>query len=231
MVGVKCSDSWFWKSLRPWFVGTFCFLVSGCHSTSYVNNQSYVESGQSVGRKVSFFIDDRLYQEPMDCITILSTRDSVNQEFLAPLSQMTENALGRNLYDKIGRVINAQEGRRLARERAYDLENILDRSLFAQDLGCKLFARAKFLKSGATFVGVWSQREIGLEVSIFTDEALPFWTASHIARRSDGGVPLSLLSAPVSIFRAAAFQRDSDNVPSMIDDVMRRIFVTLPDLT
>ena len=35
---------------------------------------------------------------------------------------------------------------------------------------------------------------------------------------------------PVAAYEAANLQQDDDMLPSMIDDVMRRIFVTLPDL-
>ena len=52
--------------------------------------------------------------------------------------------------------------------------------------------------------------------------------AAHTAQRSDGGVPLSLIGAPVSAFRAARFNQDSDVLPSMVDDALRRIFASLP---
>jgi hypothetical protein len=39
---------------------------------------------------------------------------------------------------------------------------------------------------------------------------------------------LSLIGAPVSAFRATRFNQDSDILPSMIDDVLRRMFASLP---
>ena len=42
------------------------------------------------------------------------------------------------------------------------------------------------------------------------------------------GLGAMFIGAPVSAFRAARYNQDSDILPSMIDDVLRRMFASLP---
>ena len=55
------------------------------------------------------------------------------------------------------------------------------------------------------------------------------WKARHQGIRSDGGLPLSPVSAAVSSFEATRFHLDDDITASLTDDVVRRLIATLPD--
>ena len=54
------------------------------------------------------------------------------------------------------------------------------------------------------------------------------WQARHTASRGDGGLPLSPIGLVLDTFRAGRFMGDRDMLASMIHDVVRRLFITLP---
>ena len=56
------------------------------------------------------------------------------------------------------------------------------------------------------------------------------WQAAHSASRSDGTAPISPASIPVGLFSAGRFIGDRDMFPSMVDDTVRRLLISLPDL-
>ena len=56
------------------------------------------------------------------------------------------------------------------------------------------------------------------------------WKARHVANRSDGGVPFSLIGIAVAGLKATRLQADHDVPDSLIDDAIRRMMVTLPDV-
>ena len=64
---------------------------------------------------------------------------------------------------------------------------------------------------------------------IRSSDDVTLWKARHTASRSDGGLPLSPFSAPLSAFQAASLAGDDDVTPSMVEDVVRRLFATLPN--
>ena len=61
------------------------------------------------------------------------------------------------------------------------------------------------------------------------DDAV-LWKARHVANRSDGGLPFSIIGVAVAGFEAARFRADEDVPDSLIDDAVRRMMVTLPDV-
>ncbi|MBT5839744.1 MAG: hypothetical protein HOH80_12165, partial [Rhodospirillaceae bacterium] len=60
-------------------------------------------------------------------------------------------------------------------------------------------------------------------------DGFQIWYARHKARRGDGGLPLSPLGLGGAAISAGWVQGDGDRLPSMIDDAMRRIAMTIPD--
>ena len=65
---------------------------------------------------------------------------------------------------------------------------------------------------------------------MFREPDRTLWKASHVARRSDGSLPLTPISAPIAIYEAGRFSNDQDILPSMIDDTLRRLVISLPDI-
>lgn len=97
--------------------------------------------------------------------------------------------------------------------------------------GCAYLLTAKLVRDDQFYTLFWSRRRLGLEVRLAdlgTDQTL--WTARHVDARSEASLPLDPLGLMVGVFRAQDFADDQDIVPSMIDDVVRRILATFPVL-
>jgi hypothetical protein len=140
-------------------------------------------------------------------------------------------ALARRLSALVARVIHPAERRRLERALAVDLAHPADARHFAAATQCPAFLRWRIVGAGRDNVLVWSQKHIRLcaEIIRASDGAL-LWRAQAKASRNSGDVPLSVLSLPLAVLRAAAFQTDEDAVASMLDDLARRLLASLPDL-
>jgi hypothetical protein len=201
-----------------------CALVSACTATTYAPYGEPAADG-NLERRVSYDLSDAYFDDPPDCVTVLGP----SQAIPADLSEVVEAALVRHLSTKIPRVLGRAQRRRVTRDLALLLHDPGDRAEYARQTSCRTFAEWALVEATSTFALVWSQQRLGLEVRLVHagDEA-PLWRAAHTASRSDGGVPLSFIGAPVSAFRAARFNQDSDILPSMIDDVLRRMFASLP---
>jgi hypothetical protein len=140
-------------------------------------------------------------------------------------------ALARYLGARLPRVIGPLERKRLERGRGIDLDGKSGRQRFAKATGCEAYLLWRVLIAEDSYFLVWSQRRLRIEAALYRlgDDRL-FWQAVHTGRRSDGTLPLSPLSLPFAVFEATNFKADDDVLPSMIDDVVRRLIVTLPDL-
>ena len=119
---------------------------------------------------------------------------------------------------------------RAVRNLALDLNHSGDRKRFAELKKCDAFLRWRMVVSSNDYFLVWSRRDFGLDVEMFRETGQTLWKASHVARRSDGNLPLSFLSAPIAMYEAGRFNADQDILSSMIDDTLRRLVASLPDI-
>ncbi|MDD9915474.1 MAG: hypothetical protein OXT01_12530, partial [Rhodospirillaceae bacterium] len=79
------------------------------------------------------------------------------------------------------------------------------------------------------FALIWSLQKLDIEIGMLREHRL-LWKGRHEAGRSDGGLPLSPLSAPIAVARASRLHGDSDAMVSLVDDTVRRIVASLPDV-
>jgi hypothetical protein len=178
-------------------------------------------------RRVFYRVARAFYRDPPECVVVLPAPDNRARPAAA---LRIERAVARHLRDKVPRVIGPLGRDRAVRRLALDLNHAGDRRRFAQIERCDVFVRWRAIGSSNENFLVWSHRDFGLDVEMFRAPDRTLWKASHVARRSDGGVPLSPLSAPIAIFEAARFSNDKDILPSMIDDTLRRLVASLPDV-
>ncbi len=183
--------------------------------------------GQADGQRVFYRVDRAFYRDPPECVVVMPPPD---RGASASVTANVEAAVARHLRDKVRRVIGPLDRRRAERRLALDLNDAGDRRRLARRERCDAFVRWRVIGSSSENFLVWSHRDVGLDVEMFRDPDRTLWKASHVAHRSDGGVPLSPLAAPFAIYEAARFSKDLDILPSMIDDIMRRLVVSLPDL-
>jgi hypothetical protein len=179
------------------------------------------------GREVTYRLERAIYTTLPQCAVVLPAGGKAPPA----IARLAGPALARYLGGRIPRVIGPAERRRLEKQHGVDLSHDGDRRHFAQATGCKTYLRWRVFAAENNYFLVWSQRRIGIQASLhrIADDGL-LWQAAHISRRSDGSLPLSVFSVPFAAFEATTFKGDGDVLPSMIDDVVRRLMVTLPDL-
>jgi hypothetical protein len=203
-------------------------LLGACVTT---NQTSYKEANDPTSppldRQVIYHLDRAFYEDPPGCVVVMPSRDTINFQ----LATMIEDSIARHLTMKMPRIIGSNERKRLERELAIDISSAEGQQRFGQITNCRGFLDWRALEVSDEYALVFSSRSIGLAVEMthLSSDAI-LWSASHVAQRWDGGVPLSLTSIAFSAFEAAQFHGDQDILPSMVDDVVRRIFVTLPEL-
>jgi len=96
---------------------------------------------------------------------------------------------------------------------------------------CPYLLTATLLNNDEFYTLVWSRRRIGVELRLTAvDSDQTLWTARHVSSRNEASMPLDPIGLAVAVFRAQDFAEDKDIVPSMIDDVMRRLFAAFPVL-
>lgn len=167
------------------------------------------------------------FKDPPRCVVVLSA-PSVGHVVAA--ERMAE-ALARHLSGRFNRVIQPGERRRLVRRMAVDLSHPADARHFAAAQACPGLLRWQILRAGEDNAVVWSQKHLSLSAELVrARDGAVLWRAGAAAERSSGDPPLSLFSLPLALIRAAEFQTDDDAVASMLDDVARRLFASLPDV-
>jgi len=203
-------------------------LAAGaCSKTTYVAYDGANDPVPLIERQVRYEVSDALYQVMPRCAIVMPATGTDSPD----LAGMAERAVARRLADKIERVVGPDERDDAVRRMVVALDHDGDRRYFAASLGCETTLHVSLFDSGETYLLVWSQRRMGYEAELRTaDDGLLLWRARHVARRSDGGVPLSPASVGVAAVTAGAFRQDGDIIPSMVDDVARRLFATFPNL-
>lgn len=204
-------------------------ILSGCAQTSYRSYDGASDETRG-DRVVKFKVTKAFFRAAPDCVLVLPT-DGVAK---AQDKLRIERAAARHLRGKIERVIGPDERSRLTRRMALDLTNDADRRYFSKysykGRACRFFAIPSIFGIEQNYAFIWAGRRIHLGLKIISGESSDvLWKADHSTDRGDGGLPISLLSLGSATVRASKLNADKDILPSMIDDVFRRILVTLPD--
>lgn len=199
--------------------------LSACGPTRYTDYASREQSVPVFERSVAVQVGSAFYRPLPDCAVVLPAAGRMTP----PLRRAIEETLYRHLVTKIPNVVGPKERARKARSLAVDLRRPDGRAVFARAVGCPVMVEARVWNSSDDFALVWSRKSLDLEVVMVRGETL-LWKARHDAGRSDGGLPLSPLSAPIAIARASSLYGDNDAMISLVDDTVRRIVVSLPDV-
>ena len=212
---------------RTVMLAAAALAAAACTTTTYRGYDGEPAGALPWDREIVYEVDPAIYAASLACVVVAPAPHGED----SPLAEIIERALARHLSERFGRVIGPAERRRIERELAFDLSAVGDRRHFAQGSGCRVFLDWTVLAATEDYAVVFSQRRFGMEITLSQPGAgAPLWQAAHLTRRAEGGLPLSLVSVPLAAFEATRFHRDHDIVASMVEDVVRRLFVTLPDL-
>jgi len=204
------------------------FVVTACARTSYVGYDKETASVPGVPlRTVAVQIDDAYFSDFPNCTIIMPTRTAASLEYFKPL---VEEALGHHMTKKVSRVIGGTERDLRARRATLEVGRTEDRRGLAEATGCKTLLYSRVVGPGHTYLVVWSQVQIGLEVVMLrAADGHVLWKARHIADRSDGGLSLSPIGLAIDTYASTQFSSDRDVAASVVDDAVRRLVRSLPN--
>jgi len=204
---------------------TVLTLLVACAETSFeaFDARDRGEVGALGLRVVNYELSEMFFRSPPSCVLVLPVRDAGDAALLI------EESATRFLRGRFERVIGPHERRDDERRLALLTSTEEGRRTYLADQRCDTYLTLRLEQAEAIYALFWSARRIGLSASLNrTHDNQLIWRAAHTARRSDGGLPLSFLSIPLATYESTKFHLDNDAVPSMVDDVVRRMFSTLP---
>jgi hypothetical protein len=146
-------------------------------------------------------------------------------------ADMVETVVARHFAQRLPRLIGSPERRARARNGAYNLSDPTELGRFARTLGCRHGLEITVHAAGSSYVVAWAGRHVDLTLTLirFSDEAI-LWSARHGLDRSAGGLPTGPLSLVFDTARASAFASDRDGTEALVEDVVRQVAQTFPDL-
>jgi len=129
------------------------------------------------------------------------------------------------------KVVSAARLRRAEKQLGIDINAASGRRVFARRARCQTIVAISLDEINDDYLVLWAQRGLSITLTMtrVADNKI-LWAARHHASRSDGGLPISVLSLPFSAARAAYLNGDPDLFASIADDAVRRMMKTLPDI-
>ena len=225
ITSVRMNSSPLLKTVAVLAIG---FVVASCARTNYVGYDKEMASVPGVPmRTVAVQVDDAYLSDFPDCTIIMPKRTAAGLENFKAL---VVDALGHHMTKKVSRVVGRAERDLRARQAALEVGRTEDRRELAEVTGCKTLLYSRVIGPGHTYLVVWSQVQIGLEVVMLrAADGHVLWKARHIADRSDSGLPLSPIGIAVDTFTSAQFSSDREISESVVDDAVRRLVRSLPN--
>jgi len=193
-----------------------------CAQTLYQDYQVENDSGALGTRIVRREIDPDFAQKKPQCVAIVA-----GNTMPGPVLDAIALAMVQLASLQFDRVFNQEETTARFVSRGLDSARVDHRQRFAQASGCAGLLEWTLTDDSNLFALVWTRRRLGISVSLWRDGDALLWRADHVVARTDGGLPLGLIAAPVAGYRATTFAYDSDVLPSLAYDVARRVFGSL----
>jgi hypothetical protein len=230
---------------RIFLISVFLLTLPACVSNNYtVERQPMASAANSSGtsaspikqgsnpsdpadQRIIFSLSDDFERDPPACAVVRAANPSSAE---SPLTQQVEQAVIIHLGGKLDQVIGGARRDRILRKQNLDLDHAGDARAFAWKTRCRAVLSWRLTTANETFLLAWGARQIGLELTLRRiGKSDILWQARHVTSRTGGGLPLSPVGLVIDTVRAGQFMDDRDMLPSMIHDVVRRLFTTLPD--
>jgi hypothetical protein len=201
-------------------------FISGCTRTEYKPYEGVERQPVNFSRTVHFYLSPEFEKAPPKCVVVFQPYSTSNSDLL----ERVEKSLVRHLSEKFSSVVGGKLRDEKAAYYAFDLKLPVDRINFARSIKCGSFLEFQVLQPKHTYMLVWSEIKLGLEVRLFRQhDSVQLWRASHIVSRSDGGLSLSLFGLAVNAYDANVFSADAEIIDSVSEDLVRRLMASLPN--
>ncbi len=209
--------------------------LSGCTKVNYVNHADYRGIGRqgddpsAFSRQVDFHVARAFYETPLPCAMVLPI--SPDRKINKTTAVLVEDAVSRYATGHFDRVISARQTRNVARKRAFDPAHAGDQIRLGRSMDCPAHLEIGSLGVANLYAVIWTNISVNVQLRLRRNhDHKILWQARHQAERADGGLPMGILGIGVGTLSAAKLASDRDTLPSMIDDAVRRMMISLPDL-
>ncbi len=208
--------------------------VTACGQVNYVDHTDPTEMAkrqddqQGFGRQVDYHLSRAFYETPPACVMILPTQ---TPGLALNVRQMVDAAVSRHVGSRIDKVMGARRIAAETRNRALDAADKGDRRRLGRALACDSLIEIETVGVDSVYAVIWTDISVGMQLTLRrARDGEVIWRGKHQARRSDGGLPLTIFGAGGSVFAAGRLANDPDTLPSMIEDSVRRMMASLPDI-
>lgn len=204
--------------------------VTACTDTRHVPFNAFRgDSGNPLvfTRQVAVQISEETHAAPPNCLIVLPVEAEV------PVPNAVLRRIEGRIVANLPRDLHVVFGNRRTTEssrRSIDLRTDLGQSAFARSIDCPYLLRARVTSAARDYLLVWARLRLGMEASMTRvpgEQVL--WRARHEAMRTEGGAALTPVGAVIESALTANFLADDDQVESLIDDLVRRLFVSFPE--
>jgi hypothetical protein len=200
--------------LRAAIIVALGLLVSGC------------AGGLQSAPQVTHTVDRSVFYEAPDCVAIHSSGDAH-----PTLVRVVEPALERHLAPLFGHVMDGNQVWEFTGAYGLNLDDPEDWQRFGEAADCNTIVRWAAPEATSEFAGIWARQRLVLQIELVrASDGRSLWMATSATERSDGGLPFTPVAAIVGAVRASNLQANSQILPSMVDDVLRQAFATLPPM-
>jgi len=219
--------------ILPALAALFAVSLAGCNEVAYVRHQDRLavtagDPEEGFGRKVDYHLGSAFYMTPPACVMIVPI---TGKDLTPEVKRAVEDTVGRHLTTRFDRIIDARRVVGEARRRVFDPVNADDRKRLARALRCDSFAEIDSAGVGSIFAIVWTEISVNIAITLKRSrDGEVLWRGRHRARRGDGGMPLSIFGVGGGALAAGKLANDTDALPSIIDDSVRRMMASLPDI-
>jgi hypothetical protein len=179
-------------------------------------------------RQVDFHFGRGFYETPPACVMGLPIHlKGIHQK----TASIVEDAVNRHAMARFDKTITARHVNYISRKRAFDPTHKGDLKRLGRSLRCEAQLEIKTVGLEDFYAVIWTDLSVVIQLTLVRrrDGAI-LWRGKHKARRADGGLPISLFGAGAGTFLAGKLASDPDVLPSMVDDAVRRVMVSLPDI-
>ena len=194
-------------------------VLSSCGSATITNNPLIPSSLPSNHSSSVLFFD------PPDCAILMPVRGYAHTN--TPL--ILENVIERHFSGRFKKFISGAMRRTKIRQGSFNLDVQVERQRFSKSVKCNYGIYAEIKAINQNYLMTWASRNITLKIELvrLSDQTV-LWSATHAARRSQGGIPTGPLSLALDTRSAGLFVADPDGFEALIEDVVRQVTKTLP---
>ena len=221
------------KRLPALTVAITAALLTGCVKTAYVehaNPRAVMAKSEddAFARTVDFHLARAFYETPPGCVMVVPMH---LKNVPAKVRQAIEDTVARHLANRVDKVIDSRRVAGEARTRAFDPAFQPDRARLARALRCDTVAEIESAGLDSVYAVVWAEISVDIHLTLKrARDGEDLWRGRHRARRGDGGLPIGLFGAGGGALAAGRLAGDADVLPSIIDDSLRRMMASLPDV-